>query len=472
MAESDDATFRRAHGIEVTGGGVAVGLAASFDDVVGVFDARLVAALRASFTAPTPVQAVGWPLIAGGADVIAVAETGSGKTLAYALPAMAHAARRRGPPTQCCDALVLAPTRELAAQIEQHVAAFGSAVELRSVCCYGGTDVALDVERLADGVELLVATPGRLLLLLQRHAWLLTCATFVVLDEADRMLDMGFEPQISAAFAQLPTARQTLFFTATWPPHVRELAARFVTDPVLVRVGQDTDAAALRAVATVSQAVEVMAQARKRARLDAVLTERGFRAGAAARGRALVFVNTKARCAELAAELAAAGVAADAMHGDRPQAEREAALAAFAHGGVRVLVATDVAARGIDVADVRLVLNYDFPMAIGEQGIEDYVHRIGRTGRAGHDGEALTFFSAETDAKLARRLIQVLEGAGQVVPAELRALDAGDGGEQLSARQKRKLPYQGKAGGGGRGSFGGGGAGRGIHGRGGAHALR
>ncbi|KAG8462232.1 hypothetical protein KFE25_012052 [Diacronema lutheri] len=383
---------------------------------------------------------------------------------------MAHARRRHWPATQCCDALVLAPTRELAAQIEQHVAAFGVRIDLRSVCCYGGTDAQRDVERIADGVEILVATPGRLLLLLHRHAWLLRRTTLVVLDEADRMLDMGFEPQIREAFAHLPAKRQTLLFTATWPRHVRALAAEFLrAAPVLVRIGQADDDGddggddgggggaggtdgALHAVTSVVQTVEVVARDSDKAeRLRAVLRAHGIRERAAngsgsgaasarvAEARAIVFVNTKVRCRELSDALRAASLPADAIHGDRPQAEREAALGAFARGDVRVLVATDVAARGIDVPGVGLVVNYDFPIAVGAQGIEDYVHRIGRSGRAGSPGAAHTLFSAAADGKLAHSLIRVLECAGQAVPAELRAVDQGE--DAISARQKRKLPY-------------------------------
>lgn len=456
--------FRAEHNVHVSGVAREFGLATAFADVAAHFDGRLIAALEAAFAAPTPVQAVGWPIAVSGSDMIAIAETGSGKTLAYALPAMAHARKRRWVPTQCCDALVLAPTRELAAQIEQHIAAYGVHIELLSVCCYGGTDVQHDLERIADGVEILVATPGRLLLLLHRHAWLLRKATFVVLDEADRMLDLGFEPQIREAFSALPEHRQTLLFTATWPMHVQALAAEFLRpSPAIVRIGQADDQGALRAVGTVAQTVIVVpSDAAKPEKLRAALTSHGFGNGDCGGdgdrvrdARAIVFVNTKARCRELCAELCSAGFAADAIHGDRPQVEREAALAAFTSGRVRVLVATDVAARGIDVPGVRLVVNYDFPMAIGEQGIEDYVHRIGRSGRAGCKGAALTLFSAAADGKLARRLIAVLEGAGQPVPSELWALDSAtagsEGGEVLSARQKRKLPYGGRGGGGGRG---------------------
>lgn len=411
----------------------------TFDHAKDDVAPELLAALRAAFKEPTPVQAVCWPALSSGRDMVVVAETGSGKTLAFAIPMLSKLARGKAQPTQQCKALIVVPTRELAAQIHREMGAYARVVcGVQCVCCYGGTDITLDLEAIADGVHVLTATPGRLLQLVQRHGWILENVDAVAVDEADRMLDMGFEPQVREVFASLPAECQLAFFSATWPPHVHGLAADFLHGPVRVHIGPGGSVDKLAAVRTVTQRVEVLREVEKGPRLRALLQDQqAGRVGHQGDGLGvLVFVNTKASCARLCAELNRDGTArADCIHGDRLQADREAALASFAHGEIGVLVATDVAARGLDIPNIPLVINYDFPMAIGEQGIEDYVHRVGRTGRAKARGMAVTFFSTDSDTKLAHSLISVLENSGQEVPASLRRLDQGPA---ISARAKRQ----------------------------------
>ena len=370
---------------------------------------------RTGFDAPSGVQSLAWPTALSGRDMIAVAETGSGKTLGYLLPAIVHVNAQplleegEGP-----IALVLAPTRELACQIELEVAKFASSSEIKHVCVYGGVPKGPQVKALrARASEICVATPGRLLDFLDGGQTNLRRTTFVVLDEADRMLDMGFEPQIRRILSQTRPDRQTLLFTATWPVEVREIAKEFVrNDTIEFRVGGAGDG--LQANKNVTQHVLVMdsGEEAKFNKLVAVLEERMDDLGT---GQMLIFVETKARVDALTRRLRVDGWPALGLHGDKDQNERNWVLSEFKQGTSPIMVATDVASRGLDVEGVQLVVNYDFP---SRGGVDEYVHRIGRTGRAGRSGTAFTFFTPE-DGRHARELVDVLRSADQLVPKDL-----------------------------------------------------
>lgn len=363
---------------------------------------------RETFVEPSAVQSQAWPIALSGRDLIAVAETGSGKTLAYLLPAIVHVNAQ--PTLESGEgpiALVLAPTRELACQIELEVAKYAASSEIKHTCVYGGVPRGPQVKALrSGGSEICVATPGRLLDFLDGGQTNLRRTTFVVLDEADRMLDMGFEPQIRRIMRQTRPDRQTLLFTATWPVEVREVAREFVrNDPVEVRVGGAGDG--LLASKNVEQIVHVMGPEEKYDALVSTLEKEMDGS------QLLVFVETKANVDALTRRLRVEGWPALGLHGDKEQKERDWVLKEFREGASPIMLATDVASRGLDVDGIKLVVNYDFP-----KSVEEYVHRIGRTGRAGRAGKAHTFFTLN-DGKLARELVEVLRSTGQKVPDAL-----------------------------------------------------
>ncbi|KAJ3695635.1 hypothetical protein LUZ60_001012 [Juncus effusus] len=366
---------------------------------------------RAGFEFPTPIQAQSWPIALEGNDIVAVAKTGSGKTLGYLLPGFLRIKRLRNDPKMGPTVLVLAPTRELATQIEEEVVKFGRSARIAGTCLYGGAPKGPQLGAIDRGVDIVVATPGRLWDIMEMRRLSLRQVSYLVLDEADRMLDMGFEPQIRKIIKEVPTRRQTLMFTATWPKEVRRIADDLLVHPVQVNIGRVDE---LVANSSITQIVEVMPPQEKLRRLEQILRSQDRAA------KVLIFCITKRMCDQLARNLMRYGVAV--IHGDKSQNEREKVLNHFRSGRSPILVATDVAARGLDIKDIRMVINYDFPT-----GIEDYVHRIGRTGRAGATGIAHTFFSP-TDARFAKDLIKILEGANQRVPHELRALTGRGGG--------------------------------------------
>jgi ATP-dependent RNA helicase DDX5/DBP2 len=418
----------------------------------------------AGFSNPTATQAQAWPIALSGRDVITVAKTGSGKTCGFLLPAfhrlLNNKDRRRGPPA----ILVLAPTRELACQIEEESVKFGRASYIRSTCAYGGAPKGLQIRKIQGGLEVLIATPGRLNDLLEMGVVDLSQVLFLVLDEADRMLDMGFEPQIRTIIAKIPIARQSMMFTATWPREVQALAREFLINPVEIRFG---DTYSLNANKDITQVIKVVGESDKPETLVAVLKEINPSGKPEEVPKTIVFVSRKSSCDELANKLWNAGFSVDSLHGDRQQFQRTKVMDQFKRGQLRVLVATDVAARGLDVKDIEVVVNYDFPA--GTNGVEDYVHRIGRTGRAGANGKAYTFFT-HGDAKRASELIGVLKRAGQEVPDELQKYDNrwGGGGGGFGGRGRGRGGYGGGRGGGGGGGYGGrGGYDRGGYGGGG-----
>ncbi|KAG8366887.1 hypothetical protein BUALT_Bualt16G0014700 [Buddleja alternifolia] len=369
-------------------------------------------AQSAGFSAPTPIQAQSWPIALQGRDIVAIAKTGSGKTLGYLLPGFMHLKQKRNNPKIGPTVLVLSPTRELATQIQDEAVKFGRSSRIACTCLYGGAPKGPQLNDLSRGVDIVVATPGRLNDILEMKRVSLHQVSYLVLDEADRMLDMGFEPQIRKIVNEVPSRRQTLMYTATWPKEVRRIAADLLVNPVQVNIGNVDELAANKAI---TQHIEVLSPTDKRRRLEQIL--RSQEPGS----KIIIFCSTKRMCDQLAGNLNRPFGAA-AIHGDKSQGERDHVLNQFRTGRSPVLVATDVAARGLDIKDIRVVINYDFPT-----GIEDYVHRIGRTGRAGATGIAYTFF-CDQDAKHASDLVKLLEGANQRVPDEVRDMASRGGG--------------------------------------------
>ncbi|XP_011652287.1 DEAD-box ATP-dependent RNA helicase 46 [Cucumis sativus] len=359
---------------------------------------------NAGFSAPTPIQAQSWPIALQSRDIVAIAKTGSGKTLGYLIPGFIHLKRIRNDPKLGPTVLVLSPTRELATQIQDEAVKFGKSSRISCACLYGGAPKGLQLRDIDRGVDIVVATPGRLNDILEMRRISLHQVSYLVLDEADRMLDMGFEPQIRKIVKEVPARRQTLMYTATWPKEVRKIASDLLVNPIQVNIGNVDELVANKSI---TQHIEALAPLEKHRRLEQIL--RSQEPGS----KVIIFCSTKKMCDQLARNLTRQFGAA-AIHGDKSQGERDHVLGQFRTGRTPVLVATDVAARGLDIKDIRVVINYDFP-----SGVEDYVHRIGRTGRAGATGIAYTFFG-EQDAKYASDLIKILEGANQRVPPELR----------------------------------------------------
>lgn len=354
----------------------------------GLHPSLLKAIAETGYTSPTPIQAAAIPLVLDGRDVMGAAQTGTGKTAAFTLPIlhrlMPLANTSASPARHPLRALILAPTRELADQVYQSVAQYSKHTPLRSTVVFGGVDIGPQREALRRGCEILVATPGRLLDHIEQKNVNLGQVGIFVLDEADRMLDMGFLPDLDRIVRLLPQRRQGLLFSATFSNEIRKLARTYLDNPAEVEV------AARNATAdTVTQVVYQLSPSEKRAAVVHLVKSRGLR-------QVIVFSNTKIGCSRLARELIRDGVKAESIHGDKSQADRMKALEAFKAGELEVLVATDVAARGLDVAGVPCVINYDLP-----HNAEDYVHRIGRTGRAGASGEAINFCSPDDERLLA-----------------------------------------------------------------------
>jgi ATP-dependent RNA helicase RhlE len=355
------------------------------------------ALIEEGYTVPSPVQAEVIPGALSGRDVLASAQTGTGKTAAFVLPILQHLSASE---STVIRGLVLTPTRELASQIAERVSAYGRHQDVRHAVIYGGVSQHRQEIALRASPDLVVATPGRLLDLIQQRLVSLANVTHFVLDEADRMLDMGFVRDVRKIVAMLPTARQTLFFSATIPSAVESLARSLLRDPVRVSI-----APAVTTAEAVEQSVVFVAKADKRALLETVLADASIQ-------RALVFTRTKHGANRLSEQLDRAGIEAAAIHGNKTQGARERALEGFRRGATRVLVATDVAARGIDVDGISLVVNFDLPNVA-----ESYVHRVGRTGRAGASGRAISFCDREERSllhdieRLIRRRLRVVGDA-------------------------------------------------------------
>jgi len=416
---------------------------------------------EAGFDKPTSIQSQAWPVALRGNDMICIAKTGSGKTCGFLLPSIhqhinCKTYNQRGPRYPVL--LVLAPTRELACQIMDETRKFGRPMGINSVCTYGGSPKYPQIAALERGVDCIIATPGRINDLIEMKKANLSKIKFLVLDEADRMLDMGFEPQIRSVVNALPAERQTLLFSATWPKDIQRLAFDFLSNPIQVNVG---DVDSLNANKDIKQHIVMCGQNEKLEKLCAILKElteqgvpeteskgRAVDLGGKKHPKIIVFTAKKVSCNELANKLWDDGFAVDCLHGDRPQWERTKVITAFKNGTLRALIATDVAARGLDVKDVGMVVNYDMPA--GTNAVEDYVHRIGRTGRAGAKGIAHTFFT-QGDRKCATQLVEVLRKAEQDVPAELQAMVRRGGGR--GGGRGRGRGYGGGGGRGGRGGY-------------------
>jgi ATP-dependent RNA helicase RhlE len=402
----------------------------TFDDM-GLAPRLLLALRDQGLASPTPIQAGAIPTALAGRDVLGLAETGSGKTLAFGLP-MLHAflADGRKPRPRMPRGLVLAPTRELARQIHDALAALARGTALRLGLVTGGAGFAPQVERLARGVSILVATPGRLLDLADRRAVDLSATEVLVLDEADQMLDLGFIHALRRLAALLPRDRRTMLFSATLPRAMEEIAASYLREPVRVEANPPG-----RAVARIAQSVHFLPRS---AKLDLLL---GLLDGHRDE-RALVFVGMKHAADRLLRQVEAAGFAAAALHGNKSQGQRDRAVAAFRAGDLRVLVATDVAARGLDIAGVGHVYNFDLPKLP-----EAYVHRIGRTARAGAEGRAVAFCTPEEAGELRAiekamgETIPVASGERPAAPAAGRRPGPG-AGAKAAPRSRRGRPAQ------------------------------
>ena len=350
----------------------------------------------------TPIQEQAIPVVLEGKDVMGAAQTGTGKTAAFALPLlqrmMKHENVSTSPARHPVRALVLLPTRELAVQVAEQVELYAKYTNLRSAVVFGGMDMKPQTLALKAGVEVLVATPGRLLDHIEAKNAVLNQVEYVVLDEADRMLDIGFLPDLQRILSYLPKQRITLLFSATFSPEIKRLASSYLQDPVTIEVARSNATAS-----TVEQHFYSVGADDKRRALHQILKTRGMK-------QAFVFVNSKLGCARLARSLEKEGLKTTALHGDKSQDERLKALEAFKSGEVDLLVCTDVAARGLDIKDVPAVFNFDVPF-----NAEDYVHRIGRTGRAGASGLAVSFV-ASSDQRLVADIEKLIKTKIELEP--------------------------------------------------------
>ncbi|KAK2083042.1 putative ATP-dependent RNA helicase ddx53 [Saguinus oedipus] len=378
--------------------------ACTFEDSFRQYPDLLKSITRAGFRKPTPVQSQAWPIILQGIDLIGVAQTGTGKTLSYLMPGFIHLdsqpvsrEQRNGP-----GMLVLTPTRELALQVEAESSKY-SYKGLKSICICGGRNRQEQIEDISKGVDIIIATPGRLNDLQMNNSVNLRSITYLVMDEADKMLDMGFEPQIRKILLDVRPDRQTVMTSATWPDTVHRLVHSYLKDPMMVYIGTLN----LTTANTVKQNIIVTTEKGKRALLQE------FIQNLMPNDKVIMFVRQKYIADDLSSDFNIEGVSAEALHGNREQSDRERALEDFKSGNTKVLIATDLIARGLDINDVTHVYNYDFP-----RNIEEYIHRVGRTGRAGKTGTSVTLIT-QRDSGMASELIKILERANQSVPEDL-----------------------------------------------------
>ncbi|GAA5989052.1 hypothetical protein JCM11641_002309 [Rhodosporidiobolus odoratus] len=440
--------FRREKEIQVFGSNIAKPVT-NFDEMN--FPSYIMSEIkRAGFANPSPIQCQAWPMALSGRDLVAVSATGSGKTISFALPAMIHInAQPLLSPGDGPIVLILAPTRELAVQIQEECTKFGSSSRIRNTCVYGGVPKGGQIRDLQRGSEIVIATPGRLIDMLESGKTNLRRVTYLVMDEADRMLDMGFEPQIRKILDQIRPDRQTLMFSATWPKEVQKLAHTYLKDFIQVTIGS----LELSANLNITQIVEVCSDFEKRGKLIKHLEKISSE-----NAKVLIFIGTKRVADDLTKYLRQDGWPALAIHGDKQQQERDWVLGEFKSGRSPIMIATDVASRGLDVKDIGYVINYDMP-----NGIEDYIHRIGRTGRAGAKGTAYSYVTPD-QGRIGKDLVKILSDAKQNVPPQLQEISAfggGGGGRGGGGR--------GRGGGGGGRGYGGGGGGGGYGGGGGGY---
>ncbi|WP_199100247.1 DEAD/DEAH box helicase [Dyella sp. ASV21] len=404
----------------------------SFESL-GLEPALLRALAEQGYAEPTPIQAAAIPVVLEGSDLLAAAQTGTGKTAAFSLPLLQHLSHGAPATTRRPRALVLTPTRELAAQVHDNLRDYGKHLRLTSTTIFGGVSMGPQMQALRRGVDIVIATPGRLIDHMQQRSLDLSGVEVLVLDEADRMLDMGFLPALKRILAALPRKRQTLLFSATFAPPIKALAMQFMHAPREVSVTPANTVAT-----TVTHHVHPVDAANKRDLLLHVLSQDSRR-------QTLVFSRTKHGADKLVRFLEVAGLRAAAIHGNKSQNARTRALSDFKSGRITVLVATDIAARGIDIDQLPIVINFDLPMVA-----EDYVHRIGRTGRAGADGMAVSLVSHEESGllrdirKLLKQDIAISDVAGYEPSHPLR-LDAGAPRPVQGQRQARPSRPQGSS---------------------------
>ncbi|MDJ0614612.1 MAG: DEAD/DEAH box helicase [Rhizobiaceae bacterium] len=390
----------------------------NFHDL-GLHKALLRTLEQEGHTTPTPIQEQAIPVVIEGHDVVGLAQTGTGKTAAFLLP-LIHKQDRPNHKGKFrpIRVLVLSPTRELAAQIYEKARLFGKSMNLRSQCTVGGVHISRQVHQLARGTDILIATPGRLLDLVKRDAIQLDKVAALVLDEADHMLDIGFLPDVKRIIAQLPKERQTLLFSATMPKAIQDLAAQYLREPVEISIARQSSVAE-----NIDQSVKYVAGRQKPNELEKLLRE-------APDTKTVIFARTKHGADNIVRRLKTVDIEARAIHGNKTQGQRERALKAFTKGTYSVLVATDIAARGIDIKDVGLVVNYELPDVP-----EVYVHRIGRTARAGANGRAVAFCTQDETNKLKaiERLIRMKVPVDGEEPKEV-----GKGKEEPSKKPARR----------------------------------
>ncbi len=405
----------------------------SFADL-GLMPELLRAVEDAGYTEPTPIQRQAIPVVLAGRDVMGGAQTGTGKTAGFILPLLQrlapHASSSTSPARHPVRALVIAPTRELAIQVHESVLTYGRHLPLRATCIYGGVDMNAQMQTLRAGVEIVVATPGRLLDHVQQKSIQLGQVQVLVLDEADRMLDMGFIPDIRRILALLPSQRQSLLFSATFSNEIKKLADQMLNEPQLIEVARRN---------MVSETIEHQmypVDANTKREMLAHLLRTSIDT------QVLVFVDTKFGCSRLAHYLNTSNIPADAIHGDKNQQQRTEALDAFKSGATRVLIATDVAARGLDIDDLPYVINYVLPHTA-----EDYIHRIGRTGRAGKTGKAISLVSGEEK----NRLTEIEKLIGLKIPQlSVEGFEPGRRGADDTRRESRPRTTESRSSGGNR----------------------
>ncbi len=359
---------------------------------IGFAEPILRAVLEQGYTKPTPIQAQAMPHVLQGRDVMGAAQTGTGKTAAFVLPILQNilplASSSASPARHPIRALVLTPTRELADQVADNAFKYAKYTDIRTAVVFGGVDMSAQTTLLRSGIELLIATPGRLLDHITQKTANLSQVQILILDEADRMLDMGFLPDLQRIIGLIPSQRQTLLFSATFSPEIKKLAQSYLRDPVTIEVARQNAAAD-----TVQQIIHMVPSEKKK---DAVVKVLNARIQKGLSRQAIVFTNSRIGCSKLASALERSGIKAGAIHGDKSQIERMQILESFKKGTMDVLVATDVAARGLDIADMPCVINHELPF-----NAEDYVHRIGRTGRAGAQGDAIALVDPSEERLLA-----------------------------------------------------------------------
>ncbi|MFB1014874.1 MAG: DEAD/DEAH box helicase [Alteromonadaceae bacterium] len=345
---------------------------------LGLSDPILKAIAELNYTTPTKIQKQAIPVILSGKDLIASAQTGTGKTASFVLPILEKLTSERKLRGKRIRALILTPTRELAVQVEASISRYGQYLELSSMAMYGGVDSAPQKQRLIWGIDILVATPGRLLDMAHQRALHFDELEVLVLDEADRMLDMGFIDDINKIIERLPEQRQNLLFSATISDDVRSLAKRTIHKPVELSLSED-----IKSQPKIDQWLITVDKGNKSSLLSYLINDHQW-------DQALIFIETKHGAAKLVSQLAKRGIKAESIHGDRTQVVRERILSDFKSGAIKFLVATGIAARGLDIGELSRVVNYDLP-----DKVDDYIHRVGRTGRAGASGEAISFVAKD-----------------------------------------------------------------------------